>query len=262
MAARDRLPSLVMPALIGIGLAILVGQLVLDEPIAGPLGLLGLLPAAIAIVRVLGGGSVSAPERALAVTAATLLVAVFAGIVTALSPRGLDATSVAAVELGVTVAAGVAGRLRQRPGAVGRPRRLGRWAIRFGDIRGSAGPWALIAGGALLGLAGFGLATWSAATQDYGGFVQFWSLPASAGRAATVGIMNSSGRSLTCDVAIDRPGQGPFLTHAGLVADGQGWTADLPTAQPGETAPWQVYLECTSPDANPLYRLLKIDPPV
>src|SRR4051794_36714299 len=87
----------------------LAAQLVAGRDVVGPLGLPVLLAPPLALAAMLGAGRRGWPERLLVCLALILALTVLAGIAAALSPRGLDSRSVAAVELGLLAAAVVAG---------------------------------------------------------------------------------------------------------------------------------------------------------
>ena len=252
LAPRFGLPAGIMVA----GAVILVLQVVFDRAVLGPLGLVGLVVPAIAVVRSIGRRGVGLPERVLATLTIAVVVAVLAGVLTAFSPRGLDASSVAVIELAVTVAAILVSS--RRGGSV--VRRRARPAKVEDRDQGPLDGWAVAGIGLILGLAGVEIAIWAAATQPSQGYIQFWSVPPTGSSAATVNVWNASGAPASCDVSIDRSGASQII-HGGTLADGQGWTAPLPSAAAGDTTPWHLYLECTSPGANPVYRQLLIDPP-
>lgn len=260
MPPRRPLPAFprprLLPSLVVIGTALLLFQIILNRAILGPVGLIGLMVPAIAVVRAVGGGPVGWPERVLAAIAVGMAVAVLAGVLTALSPRGLDASSVAVIELAVAAAAVLVVNRRAAPIAHRHRLAVGTLLRRRADGRA----WTLAASGLVLALAGVAVASWAAASQQYGGYVQFWSEPATSTTAASVSVVNASGAPMSCDIAIERTGGGEIL-HAGVLAEGQGWSAPLPRASAGETAPWLLDLICSSPGASPVYRQLSVDPP-
>ena len=86
-------------------------------------------------------------------------------------------------------------------------------------------------------------------------------MPVASGSGATVGIENGLVEPVACDVTIDRPGQGAFVTHVATLQPGEQWVRALPTAEASETTPWQLVLTCTHPGGEPIVRLLTVTPP-
>jgi len=272
---RLRLPRVrPLGLLVAVSMGALAAQLVLGRDL-GPLGLVVLLVPGFAIVEALRNGPLPWADRLLAGLTAAVVIAMAAGIGTALAPRGLDASSVAVVELGALVAAVLVPGFRRRRSAVepeaapvARPAHAhpapahpapGARPERARVLRPAS--LAFVVLGLVLGGAGFAVATRAEATQDFGAFVQFWSLPSSPGHAALVGVRNATGESLTCVIAIDRPGQEGAVTNVPTLADGQTFSASLPSGQASEVAPWQLILHCTGTDGQAFDRQLAIDPP-
>jgi len=247
--------------------AVLVAQLIIGRDPLGLVGLATLIVPGIALTAALGASGASRPERLLAAVSLSLALTVLTGVVAALSPQGLDARSVAVVELGILGASFLAWLVRRwenrrrtkrvaapaanRAGGTGRGHRL------VGVGAGTAG---LVVLGLLLGGAGYAVAARTAQTQDYGGFVQFWSTPPEPGRPPEVSVVNQTNFTLACSIEVARPGRGGASVFIDALAPGQPWVAQLPSADPGETAAWQLGLRCTgAPD--PIERRLRIDPP-
>jgi hypothetical protein len=257
---RRRLGLAILVILAGVALA---GQVIVGRDLVGPAGLLLLFAPAVALVAMLGGSARAWPGRLLAALALTVAWAVLAGIAAALSPRGLDARSVAAAELGVLVAAVIAGLVRgarrprrrlepSEPSAARPPRRVSAVAV------GSVG---LIALGLGLAAAGYAIASEAAQTQGDAGFVQFWSTLGTTARAAQVGIANQSPQTLACSVTVTRQGRGTASVAISPLAPGQSWLSGLPTADATETAPWQLDLSCSA-GTDQVRRHLIINPPL
>jgi hypothetical protein len=239
----------------------LAAQMVLGRDVVGPFGLLVLPAPALALAAMLGAGRRAWPERLLVCLALVVALSVLAGILAALSPKGLDARSVAAIELGLLAAAVVIGigrgadRARSRSGSTrGRtPAPRGRFVVNISSV-------ALVLGGVALGGVAYAMATQAASAQADVGVVQFWSTPAGGGRPAQVGMANQTGGTLSCSVTITRRGHGTARVTISPLAPGQSWTSGLPSADASETALWQLDLACSgAPDQ--IQRHLLIDPP-
>src|SRR5439155_24935749 len=158
------------------------------------------------------------PERLLSAAALVLVVSIFTGIIAALSPRGVDAATVAAVELVVLALAAVARlwrRPRNRRAAAGtdlpvpRPARRPRLGIGRGSV-------AIVVLGVLLGAAGFAVATRSAQAQDVPEVLQFWSIPGPSGHTEVV-VDDRSTISVTCAMTITRPSSQPVPVEVGVL---------------------------------------------
>jgi hypothetical protein len=236
-------------------------QIVLGRDLVGPFGLLVLLAPPLALATMLGAGRRAWPERLLVCLALAVALTVLAGILAALSPKGLDARSVAAVELGLLAAAIVVGigpgadRARRRPGST-----KGRAPAPLRALVGNASSIALVLGGVALAGVAYAMATQAANAQTAVGVVQFWSTPAAADRPAQVGMANRTADTLSCSVLITRRGHGTARVTISPLAPGQSWTSGLPPAEASETALWQLDLTCKgAPDQ--IQRRLLIDPP-
>lgn len=241
--------------------AVLVAQLLLGRQPLGLAGALVLLLTGVVLMAALGVSRISRVERILAAVSLGLASTVLVGVAAALSPQGLDARSVAVVELGLLAAAFLAWVVRGSGGR--RPR-----VRSTGDVgpppagRGIAGAGTVLLVGLGLALAavGYGIATRAAHAQDYGGFVQFWSTPAASGRPAEVGIGNQTRDVLACAIEITRPAHGGASVLIDAIQPGQPRLAALPVADASETEPWQLTLRCSGA-AQPIERRLLIDPP-
>jgi hypothetical protein len=294
MPRRDR-RRLWLASLIVVAGVVLVGQMVAGRDLIGPLGTLVLPVPALALAAMLGATRRAWPERLLTCLALIVALLVLAGIVAALSPRGLDARSVAAVELGLVAAAVVAwvglgaDRSRDRsdtraPASAGRQAgasaaasagtRAGVSALSSPTARDGTrrrrpsrprlvlgiGSVALVLLGLVLGGAGYAIATQAAHAAADVGVVQFWSTPATTGREAQVGVGNQTGETLSCSVQITRRGHGTAKVTISPLAPGQSWSSGLPPADASETTLWQLDLTCTG-DQGEITRRLLIDPP-
>jgi hypothetical protein len=234
-------------------LAAFAAQLAFDRPALGALGLLLLAVPGYAISRSIGPRPSSWPEILLVTLGATLAIMVVGGALAGLSPAGLDARTIAVVELVVLAAIAIAWLGRISRGRVGRRQPGGR-RIALGSL--------FLAGvGLVLAGAGVAVATRAAQDQQRPGFVQFWSLPARPSIGASVGVRNMSGVPLDCAVTIDRPDRLGLAWNAGRVAQGQTVLGLLPQAEADETAPWRLALSCTGAGDAPIERQVSIEPP-
>lgn len=245
--------ALVGPWLLVLGAVAAFGlQLWLNQPVLGPLGLLLLAVPGYAVARTLGPRPLGWPEVLLVTLGAALALLVMVGTIAGLAPAGLSARSIAALEVTVLVTLAVALRGRTRRGEL-RPARPAR-RLALSSL--------LLAGvGLSLGAAGVAIATRAAQDQANPGFVQFWSVPPAGGSGATANIRNAFGVPIDCTVTIDRPGLDAVTLEAGTVVPGQTVAGALPAADPGETAPWRLSLECRDGTATPIERQLNIEPP-
>ena len=253
-------------ALLLVSLVALALQLVFDQPVVGALGIVLLGVPAYALTRAAGPRPLGWPEILLVTLGAAVAISVLLGTVASLFPAGLSARSLAALELPILAAIGLAWRRRSRAtrvpsmetGAGGDPASV-RATHRAGRLPRAS---SILLGGVGLVLAGAGVvvAARSAEDQAHPGFVQFWSLPGSGEAAATAGITNQLGVQLDCTVAIDRPDRQGLTWHPGALAQGQTVVGLLPAAAADETAPWRLALSCAGTDP-PVERQLNIDPP-
>lgn len=244
---RLALTGLLVVALVGFGL-----QLVFDQPVAGAFGLVLLAVPGFAISRSIGPRPLGWPEALLVTIGAALAITVLLGTVAGLTPALVNARTVAILELPVIAALGIAWRDRLVRGEIrwaGPSRRIGKGSM-------------LLAGlGVALAAGGLAIATRAAQDQAYGGFVQFWSLPATDGPGAIVGVRNLTGGSIDCLVTIDRPDRVGLTWQVGRLAPNQALSGLLPQADADETASWRLALECDAGTGQPIERQLSIEPP-
>ena len=226
-------------------------QLITGTPVLGPFGLLFLGVPGFVISQIVRPLPLSWPEVALVTLGTTLILTVLVGIVSALSPDGLDATSAAATELLALALASWA--------FVARPSRKG---ARRARIRLQVAPASIIAAtlGLILAGSGFLLATKSAQTQMDAGVMQFWSVASTPGGEALLGLRNATGASLVCSIAVSRPNQEEFHLDVGAVDDGQSWSGALPPREVSDGSRWQIALQCSGADGSAVQRRLFVDP--
>lgn len=243
-----------LSVLLVVALAAFALQLAFDQPVAGVLGLLLLAVPGYAISRTIGPRPSSWPEILLVTLGATLAIAVLGGTVAGLSPAGLDARTIAIVEVAVLAAIAIAWLRRVLRGRISLTGRLPGHRVALGSL--------FFAGlGLVLGGAGVVVATRAAQDQQRPGFVQFWSLPARPSIGASVGVRNLSGGPLACTVTIDRADRQGLEWNAGAVAQGQTVLGLLPPAEADETAPWRLELSCSGAGDAPIERQVTIEPP-
>ena len=252
MALRDPRGRIATTLIILLALGALAVQLVADHPALGVVSLILLAVPGFAITQALGPRPLSWPQVLLTTLGTSLVLAVLTGIIVAISAHGLDASSVAAVELVALSAAATIWlwRLRRREVNWARPR-----------IRVGPGSLLLVVLGLALGSTGFVVATRAAQDQTYPGFVQFWSVPPTTGADALLGVRNATGLALDCQVAINRPDQLGYDWHIGAIDNGQTWLGQVPRTEVTDTRPWQISLHCAAPDGSTFDRRLSIDPP-
>lgn len=241
-----------MILIILLALGALAVQLVTDHPALGVVGLTLLAAPGFVISQALGPRRLGWPQVLLTTLGTSLALAVLAGIIVAISPHGLDASSVAAVELVALSAAATMWLWRLM-------RREVNWAPP--RIRVGPGSLLLVVLGLALGSAGFVVATRAAQTQVNAGFVQFWSVPPRTGADELLGVRNATGLALDCQVAIDRPDQPEYDWHIGAIDNGQAWLGQLPRYEVTDKRPWQISLHCAAGDGSTFDRRLSIDPP-
>lgn len=252
MALPDPRGRIETTVIIGFGFGALAFQLVTDHPPLGVVSLILLVVPGFAMSQAFAPRPLSWPQALLTTLGASLVLAVLTGIIAALSAHGLDASSVAAVEL-VTLSVAAIGWLWRL--------RLGRanWAPRVATV--GPGSLLLVVLGLALGSAGFVVATRGAQDATYPGFVQFWSVPPGTGADALLGVRNATGLALDCQVAINRPDQPEYDWHIGAIDNGQAWLGQLPRTEVTDTGPFQISLHCAAPDGSTFDRRLSIDPP-
>jgi hypothetical protein len=227
-------------------------QLVAGGPVLGPIGLLLLGVPGFVISQSVRPLPLSWPAIALVTLGSTVILTILVGIVSALSPHGLDATSAAATELvalALTSAAYVARSTRRGPT---------RAAIRIQAARGSI---AAAAAGLVLAGVGFLVATQAALTQQQqASFVQFWTVASTTGGEPLLGLRNATGTNLDCSVAVSRPNRQVVNLAVGAVDDGQSWSGLLPPRDPSDVSRWQIALQCLGDDGSDVRRRLFVDP--
>ena len=252
MRPNRSLGRVALTGLLVVALLAFVLQLVFDQPVAGAFGLVLLAVPGFAISRSIGPRPLGWPEALLVAIGAALAITVLLGTVAGLTPALMSARSIAILELPVIAALGIAWRDRLVRGEI-------RWAGASRRIRKGS---MLLAGlGVALAAAGYAIATRAAQDQAYGGFVQFWSLPAADGPGALVGIRNLTAGQIDCVVTIDRPDRAGLTWQAGLLAPNQALSGLLPQAEADETAAWRIALECDAGNGQPIERQVSIQPP-
>jgi hypothetical protein len=240
--------------LLVVSLVALALQLIGGGPVAGALGLVLLAVPGYAISRTIGPRPLGWPEVLMVALGAALTLTVLVGIIAGLTPAGLDSRTIATVELLILAAISIAWFKREFRGGVeasaGRPStRIALGTLLLGGL------------GVILAGTGFVVAMRAAQDQQHPGFVQFWTLPARPSAGASVGVRNLSGVELDCAVTIDRPDREGLSWNAGRVMPGQTVTGPLPPAEPAETAPWRLALECTGATGAVIERQVSINPP-
>jgi hypothetical protein len=257
-------------AIIAAAAIVFASQAVADRAILGIAVVPFLAVPGILLGEALGASTRPWAERILIDIVWLIAVAVLAGIVTALSPRGISASSVAAVELAVLALAAVAW-LRRRSAARRRRRRgraLTAWTARWRDARLDGRmdtrievrSVAIVLLGVFLGAAGFAIATRSAEAQNVAEVVQFWSVPGADGHTV-LGVANDSTYALDCTITFIRPQFQPEAVRLGTLAPGQQWHGQPAPAEPAETAPWRLVLGCVTSSGEHVQRTLTIAPP-
>jgi hypothetical protein len=257
MALPDPRSRIATTLIILLALGALAVQLVADQPALGVVSLILLAVPGFAITQALGPRPPSWPQVLLTTLGASLVLAVLTGIIAAMSAHGLDASSVAAVEL---VALSAAATIRLWRLMRGQMRSEMNWARPRIGVR--SGSLLLVVLGLALGSAGFVVATRAAQDQTYPGFVQFWSVLPRTGADELLGVQNVTGLALDCQVTINRPDQPVYDWDIGAVGNGQTWLGQLPRTEVTDTRPWQISLHCAAPDGSAFDRRLSIDPPL
>ena len=240
----------VTPLLIVVAGVGFTAQLYAGAQVLGPMGLLLLGVPGFLISQADRPRPLSWPEVTLVTLGATLIITVIVGILSAMSPRGLDATSTAASELLVLGAASLAFVVRSR-GRAAQPR-----------IRLRVAPRSIVAGamGLILAGAGFVVATRSAQTQQDASVMQFWAVASTPGDEPTLGLRNATGTSVDCSIAVTRPDREGFDVAVGAVADGASWSGALPAREVSDTSNWQIALQCHGDDRLAIQRHLFVRP--
>lgn len=251
MNFRDPRRRIATAAIIGFGVGALAIQWITNRPALGIAGLLLLAVPGFVISRAFGVRALDWPQILLATIGTSLVLAVLIGIVLAISPYGLNASSVAAIELLAAIAA-VIPWLWYRSYGDRTPARL--------PIRFAPGSLLLVSLGLGLGGAGFVVATRAADDQDYARFVQFWSVPATTGADQLMGVRNSTGFSIDCEVAIDGPHQTTYNWRIGAIDNGQAWLGQLPLAEAPDAGRLDISLHCAASDGSTFNRRLSANP--
>ena len=241
-----------MTLLISLTLGLLAIQLVTNQPLLGGLGLVLLLMPGFAVSQALGPRLLGWPEVLLTTLGAALALAVLSGVIAALLPPGLNASSVAAVEIVAMSVASTTWLVRLTGGDL-------RWVRPRITVR--PGSLLLVVAGLALGSAGFIVAVRGAQDQAQTSFVQLWSLPPASGGGQTLGLRNATGVAIDCQAVILRPGEPAYNWPIGAVANGQSWLGQLPQNDGSGSGLWQISVHCTGPDGSTFDRRLNIDPP-
>jgi hypothetical protein len=248
---RNRANLTVNAVLLVVAAAGFMAQLIAGRPVLGPLGLLLLGVPGFVISRTVRPVPLSWPEVALVTLGATVIMTILVGIVAALSPRGLNATTVAATEL-VPLALAAVCLARSTPTRARRAR-----------IRIRVRPASVLAvcAGLTLALAGFFVAARAAETQQQQASVmQFWTVPSATGGEPVLGLRNATGASLACSITVSRPNLPKVDLVVGTVDDGQSWSGSLPARDVTDTSQWQISLHCAGADGSAVQRRLFVDP--
>lgn len=239
--------SAVLLVVAGVGFG---GQLVAGGPVLGPLGLVLLGIPGFVISQTVRPVPLSWAEVTLVTLGTTLIGMVLVGVVAALTPRGLDAFSVAAAEL-VTVALAAACLVRSSPSGA-----------RRAPVRIHVRPGSILAVGIGLALAGAGylVAMRSAQVQqDQASVVQFWAVASATGEPQ-LGLRNATGTGLECSIAVSRPKLPEIDLAVGSVDNGASWTGSLPLRDATDTTRWQISLSCAGADGLAVQRRVFVDP--
>jgi hypothetical protein len=248
---RNRSNVTLSAVLLVVAAAGFTAQLIAGRPVLGPLGLLLLGVPGFVISQAARPVPLSWPEVALVTLGTTLITTILVGIVAALSPRGLNATTAAATEL-VPLALAAVLVARSTPNRA----RRARIQIRVRPASVLA-VWA----GLTLALAGFFVAARAAETQDQQTSVmQFWTVASATDGEPGLGLRNATGASLDCSITVSRPRLPEVDLDVGTVDDGQSWSGALPARDLADGSRWQISLHCDGPDGSAVQRRLFVDP--
>jgi hypothetical protein len=239
--------------LISLTLGLLAIQMVTNEPPFGSLGLILLVMPGFAISQALGPRPFGWPEVLLTTLGAAIVLAVLSGVIAALLPRGLTASSVAAVEI-VAMSAASTTWLVRLAGGSDRTWVRSRITVRPKSLL-------LVVAGLALSIAGFMVAVRGEEQDAQTSFVQLWSVSPTSGVAQTFGLRNATGVAIDCEAAILRPGEPAYDSPIGTVANGQSWLGQLPERDGSRAGLWQINVHCTGPDGTVFDRRLNINPP-
>jgi hypothetical protein len=248
---RNRSNVTVNTVLLVVAAAGFTAQLITGRPVLGPLGLLLLGVPGFVISQTARPVPLSWPEVALVTLGTTLITTILVGIVAALSPRGLNATTAAATEL-VPLALAAVFVARSTPHRARRARIQIR--VRPGSV---LAVWA----GLTLALAGFFVAARAAETQQQQTSVmQFWTVASATGGEPVLGLRNATGANLDCSITVSRPKLPEVDLDVGAVGDGQSWSGALPARDVTDASRWQISLHCDGADGSAVQRRLFVDP--
>jgi len=253
MSLPDPRSRIASALIILLAVEVLAIQMVTNRPALGIVGLAFLAVPGFVISQAVGPRPLGWPQVLLTTLGMSIVLAVLIGIIVALSPHGLDASSVARVELVALVWAATIWLWRQVRGE--------RSSV-HAPLRVDHGSLLLIGLGLALACGGFLVASRAAQAQSYTGFVQFWSVPRGTGVDEILGVRNETGVALDCQVAIDRPDQPAYDWHIGAIDNGQDWLRPLPRIGATATGPWRISLRCAAPNGSTFDRRLSIDPPI
>jgi len=246
---RSRIATALIIVLAAEALVIQIGT---DRPALGVFGVALLAVPGFVVSQAVGPRPLGWPQVLLTTLGTSLVLAVLTGVIVALLPVGLEASSVAAAQLAALALGAAIWLWRQARGAR-RPAPS--------PIHVRRGSLLLVGLGLALGTGGFVVASRAAQTQASVGFVQFWSVARTTGDDDALGIRNETGLALDCQVAIDRPDQPRYDLHIGAIDDGQTWLGPLPRAEGTDARPWQLSLHCAASGGSTFDRRLSIDPP-
>lgn len=248
---RDRWVHSVTGLLLVVAGAGFIAQLITGKPVLGPIGLLFLGVPGFVISQTIRPLPLSSPEVALVTLGTTVILTVLVGIVSAISPRGLDATSAAATELLAIALASWAFLARST-----------RSRARRAPIRIQVAPGSILVAtvGLILAGAGFLVATRSAQTQLTASVMQFWTVASAPGVGPVIGLRNATGTSLDCVIAVSRPDQQEFHLDIRAVENGQSWSGRLPPREVSDGSRWEAVLQCSGADGSDVQRRLFVDP--
>lgn len=239
-----------MTVLILLDLGMLIFQILTGQRIVAPLGLMHFVIPGFVFARAIEPRPLAWPQVLLTTLAATIILGVVTGIASSVGPQGLDAWSVACVQLVVLIAAAVVWfdrRIRREPIWRRSPTRL------------TLGSAVFVSLGIAFGVVGVGIATRAARDAQSSAFVQFWSVP-DAASGDILGVRNESGMDLRCEITIDRPDRSALQVHVGVVGNSLSWAAPLPRAGGTGQGPWDISLRCEGPDGSTFERQLTIIP--
>lgn len=230
-----------------------VVQYLTGTPIAGVAGIAALLVPGFVVSSGLLGPKRSRLEAALVTVAGGLAVTVLVSVAAAFTPRGLDAGTIAVFEY-VTLAGLFLAWLFAAPRSGPAPARRVR-PVTLPSL-------VLVLTGVGLGSLAMVVAGGAARTQEYAGYLQLWSGPSPDTSQRVVGVGNTTGALLECELEVTRGLLSPVQYSIPDLADGESWLAALPDPATGDDREWLIQLDCTSDDGVTFERRLHVDPPV